>query len=341
MKIVFLVRRVDARDATYTTTPRACAAPRRGPPAGGARARDLPIDAAGRILCRARRARQSRPASPEAYLASLMGDLAEQSVVLLDAVDVLFLRGNPQVSAATADDRFGSWVLHASLALKDRGVLVVNDPSGLMRAGSKLYLMALPESARPRTLVSSDARVVKKFLKDLGGPAVLKPLEGFGGDSVFYVRKGEVANVNQYIAALKKDGPLVAQEYLSGARRGDKRLLLMDGAPLCAGGRPAVYRRTHPPDDMRNNMHAGGSRGRATLTSEDRAVIDAIGPRLREDGIYFAGVDLIDGKVIEVNVWSPGGIRNIDELYDADVASAVIADLEKKVLRPGRSVRAS
>lgn len=338
MNIAFVVRSVASLLPTYTTTHLAREAHRRGHAVFIVRARDLLLDQRGRSYARGIRAPRSFPTSTNDYLAALRSPAAFREALDMESLDVVCLRTNPHASESPSDPRFTAVALSIAEILRDRGVMVVNDPAGLLRAGSKLYLMALPEDVRPRTLVTTDERALKHFLRSLHGPAVLKPVAGYGGNSVFYVRRGEVANVNQYIAALRREGFVMAQEYLPGARRGDKRLLVLDGEPVTVDGAVAIYKRVHPRDDMRNNMHVGGKRKRATLTEAERATVRRIAPFLQADGIYLAGVDLVDGKVLEVNVWSPGGIHNCNELYGIDVARPIIDDLESRVAKRGSVV---
>src|SRR6185369_4998522 len=121
--------------------------------------------------------------------------------------------------------------------------LVINDPEGLRRAGSGMYLADLPADARARTLVSRSPARLKEFLRNLDGPAVLRALSPSGAGKVFYVRRRQKANVNQIITAITKAGYAVAQEYLHGAENGEKRVLLLAGEPVRFGDAMAVYRR--------------------------------------------------------------------------------------------------
>ena len=103
------------------------------------------------------------------------------------------------------------------------------------------------------------------------------------------------------------------------------------GAPLSVGSTVAAYKRMRPKDDIRNNMHVGGSRRRTDFTETEQRICDLLRPRLVADGLYFVGVDLVGDKILEINVYAPGGIHNINELYGVDVGTAVIRDLERKV----------
>ena len=93
----------------------------------------------------------------------------------------------------------------------------------------------------------------------------------------------------------------------------------------------AAYKRMRPKDDIRNNMHVGGARKASSLSETERRICDLIRPRLVADGLYFVGVDLVGDRILEINVYAPGGIHNINELYGVDVAEAVVKDLERKV----------
>jgi glutathione synthase len=240
---------------------------------------------------------------------------------------VVFLRNNP---AAGTEDRPNPGIDFGRL-LKRAGVLVVSDPDGLLRAGSKMYLEGFPAEIRPRTLITRSAERVHAFLKELGGPAILKPLAGFGGQNVFYVARGQSTNLNQMISAVKKDGYVIVQEYLPAVARGDKRVLLLNGEPIRQGGHVACYRRMRPKDDIRNNMHVGGHRKRASFGAAEERLCDLVRPRLVADGLYLVGLDVVGDRLLEINVHAPGGIHNINELYGVNVGEAVVVDLERWV----------
>jgi len=208
---------------------------------------------------------------------------------------------------------------------------VVNDPDGLSRAGSKMYLAGFPAELRPRTLITRSIERVRAFLRELDGAAIIKPLAGFGGQNVFYVARGQTANLPQMISTVRRDGYVIVQEFLPAVSKGDKRVLLLGGAPLRVGDTVAAYKRMRPRDDIRNNMHVGGTRRPADFTDAEQRICDLLRPRLTADGLYLVGVDLVGDKILEINVHAPGGIHNINELYDIDVGTAIIRDLERKV----------
>ena len=133
------------------------------------------------------------------------------------------------------------------------------------------------------------------------------------------------------ISTVRRDGYVIVQEFLPAVAKGDKRVLLLGGAPLRVGDTVAAYKRMRPRDDIRNNMHVGGARRRADFSEAEQRICDLLRPRLTADGLYLVGVDLVGDKILEINVYAPGGIHNINELYDIDVGTAVIRDLERKV----------
>jgi len=267
----------------------------------------------------------------EAYVKSLTGPTAIRESVRLNDFDVVFLRNNPNAGARDIENDGFNPAIDFGRRLKQAGVMVVNDPDGLTRAGSKMYLAGFPVELRPKTLVTRSLERVRAFLRELDGPAIIKPLAGFGGKNVFFVEKGQSANVAQMISTVRRDGYVIAQEYLPAVSRGDKRVLLLGGAVCTVEGTVAAYRRMRPKDDIRNNMHVGGARKRSDFTEAETRICELLRPRLVADGLYFVGVDLVGDKILEINVFAPGGIHNINELYGINVGVEVIRDLESKV----------
>lgn len=335
MRVCFVVNNVKTQRATYTTLRLAWEAAKRGHDV-----RLVGVDAFSygdddRVSAlTVRPAPRSTPSSARKYARALNGADALGEEVSLNDFDVVFLRNNPAVAAAEPGDRFNP-AIDFGRRLKRAGVMVVNDPDGLLRAGSKMYLAGFPAEIRPRTLISRNVDKIKEFLRELDGPAILKPLAGFGGQNVFYVRRGQVVNLNQMIGAVRREGYVIVQEYLPAVARGDKRVLLLRGEPIVIGRHVAAYRRMRPKDDIRNNMHVGGSRKRCDFTDAERRICELLRPRLQADGLYFVGVDIVGDKVLEINVFAPGGIHNIDDLYRANVAEQVIEDLERRVAARG------
>jgi glutathione synthase len=326
MRILFVVNQTLRLRSTYTTARLAVSAVRRGHEVAFIAVDDFSHEQEvwGRVV----EPSVGAIRDPDSLLASLRAPEAKRKDMRLSEFDVVLLRNNPHVG-----DGHGTRVnpaIELGRRLKQMGVMVLNDPDGLRRAGSKMYLAAFPAAIRPKTLVTCSANRVRAFLRELDGAAVIKPLYGYGGQNVFFIGRGETANLAQIISTVRTGGYLMVQEYVTAAARGDKRVLLLAGVPLEAGGVVAVYRRLHASDDMRNNMHMGASRRRCRLTAKERALCETIRPRLVADGLYLVGVDIAGDKILEINVFAPGGLHNMAELYGVDLADAAVVDLERR-----------
>jgi glutathione synthase len=271
--------------------------------------RDLYLDR-GQLFARARSA--SMQAVRERPIV-----LGEPEDVCLHEVDAVLVRTDPP---------FDSDYLWCTLML-DRvkaDTLVVNDPHGLRQANEKLYACYFPE-LMPRTLVTSDKAKVKRFLAEVGGKAVIKPLGGAGGEGVMTLTEGDL-NLNAIIEITTHNGKRVAmaQEFLPAVREGDKRILLLDGEPLGA------ILRIPRQDDVRSNIHVGGTVVKAEVTPQERRLVETLKPRLLQDGLYFVGVDVIGGRLTEINVTSPTGIQQMSLLDGIDYGARVIAWIEQQ-----------
>lgn len=279
------------------------------------------------------RADVRRVDDPAASHEVLVEDIAaaQREPAVLDEADVLFIRTNPARDAGRAWAHDGALAL--AYLLETRGVHVVNRPEGLRRAASKLYLHHLPESVRPKTLVSADRAALLHFVRGLDGPAVLKPLQGTRGTDVFFVRSPKDKNVRPILDALLRGGFVMAQAFVPEATEGDTRLVVMDGALLEVDGRAAAIRRVPAGDDFRSNIHAGGHAELGVVTEAMRDVVAQVGPQLTHDGIWLAGLDFIGGRIVEVNVFSTGGLRDAERFTGADFTGAVLAALEQRVAR--------
>jgi glutathione synthase len=284
---------------------------------------DEHIRAVGRRAIGKRRWRSGQP-----YLEALRGDRSVREELVVDELDALLLRENPGKDAHRPWARTAG-LLYGRLAA-ERGVLVVNDPDGLGRATSKMYLQEFPDVVRPRTLVSRDRDALRRFVEAEGGPVVLKPLVGSGGKDVFLVHPEDLANLNQIIEVISRDGFVIAQEYLPKAAEGDTRLVLMNGEPLRVNGRYCAFRRVRKGGDLRSNLSAGGELAKAVVTDEMLHVADIVRPRLLQDGMFLVGLDLVGDKLMEINVFSPGGLGSAGTFEKVDFAGAVIEALEKK-----------
>ena len=264
-----------------------------------------------RIHATVRQARMQRVAG-EAVV------LGEPEQVSLHDVDAVLIRTDPP---------FDSDYLWCTLLLervKD-DTLVVNDPHGLRLANEKLYACYFPE-LMPRTLITADKAKIKQFLDEVGGRAVIKPLDGAGGEGVLFLQSGDL-NVNAIIELRTHHGQRLAmiQEFLPAVSAGDKRIILLGGEPLGA------ILRVPQKGDVRSNIHVGGSVAAAEVTAEDRRIAETLAPRLQSDGLHFVGLDVIGGKLTEVNVTSPTGIQQMSRLDGENYCGRVLDWLQARV----------
>jgi glutathione synthase len=237
----------------------------------------------------------------------------------LAAFDAIFMRKDPPADAA---------YLYATmlLSLTDRSrTFVLNEPAGLREANEKLYALNFP-GAIPPTLVSQDLGRLKRFMAEQGGQMIVKPLDGHGGESVF-LAAAEDRNLNAILEAVTRfeSRPIMAQRYLPEIRDGDKRLIVLDGEPL------GCTLRVPRDDENRGNIHVGGNCVRAEITARDREICAMLRPRLKRDGLYFVGLDIIGNYLTEVNVTSPTGIQEIDRLNGENLEARVIDFVEQRV----------
>lgn len=265
MKIGFITNHLRTEKHTDTTVRLALAAQKAGHEVWMLGMGDFTYEPDGQIAALAHTVNGAKDyRSLERFLGELQKAESRKRVVL-STFDVVMMRADPADDAA---DR--PWANTAGLAfaemLSHMGVLVVNDPGTLMGALSKAYFQHFPESLRPRTLISRDLEQIREFVKDEGGTAVLKPLQGSGGSGVFLVRSDEAPNLTQIVEAISRDGYVVVQEYLPEAQNGDVRMFVMNGHPLQSRNKYAAFRRRPNSRDVRSNMKAGGKAEKVEVT---------------------------------------------------------------------------
>ena len=334
MRIGMVVNSVTSESPGYTTTRLGQAAVNRGHEVFVMGVADFAYDADETIRARARRVMKTQYKTPDAYLADLQGKVGRSERITVDDLDILLLRNDP-----SEDKGNRGWAQHAGIdfgriAMR-HGVIVLNDPNALAKATNKMYFQLFPEEVRPKTLITIDREEIKAFIAQLGGRAVLKPLQGSGGSGVFLVRPEDRSNTNQMIEALVRDGYVICQEYLAAAEEGDTRLFLMNGQPLRYKGRYAAFRRVRQGDDMRSNIHAGGSLAAATIGPAQLHLAEIVRPKLTQDGMFLVGLDIVGDKLMEINVFSPGGLGSAQKLEKVNFSIAVIEALERKVAYMG------
>ena len=328
MKIAFFVNDVTTEEAKYTTTRLALAAAERGDEVWYVGTGDLAYDPDDSIDARARRAYAS--SELESFLSGVVHEDNEPSRIDLGTMDVLFLRNDPgedpeqPLWTKTVGPIFGD-------LLARRGVLVVNDPVGLSKSLNKLYFQDFPSGLRPKTLVTRDRDEVSRFVEKLGGRAVMKPLQGSGGLNVFIVSPDDTANLNQMFDAITRDGYVVVQEYLEAAEGGDVRIFVMNGSVLSVDGAYAAFRRARQSSDFRSNVSVGAEAELVEVDDTMRRLVECCRPKLVDDGMFLVGLDLAGDKLLEANVFSPGGLGSAQRVTGTDFTGPVLESLDRKL----------
>lgn len=251
-----------------------------------------------------------------------------EEMLPLAGFDAIFFRANPPLDPI---------MLNFLDSVKD-DVFIVNSLQGMREANNKLYTAAFGDAHSniiPATHVSKNKEYLIQQIKESNSDKmIIKPLNGFGGSGVILIEKSAMGNINSlldfYINTSGNEGSnyVILQDYIEGAEQGDVRILILNGEPVGA------MKRVPGSDDHRSNVSAGGTVQKHTLTKVEKALCKQIGPKLVNDGLYFVGIDVIGGKLVEVNVMSPGGITYINKVFKSKIKieEKVIDFLESKVM---------
>jgi glutathione synthase len=330
MKIAFVVNDIKTEVPAYTTIRLAMAAVNRGHEAWLISIGDLAYDSDELIRARAHAAPRERYKNTETYLAGLQGPESRRERITVSDLDVLMLRNDPAQDRTSRPWAQTAGIIFGRMA-KYHGVVVLNDPDGLATAMNKSYFQLFPAEVRPTTIITRDRKEIRQFVEEQGGRAVLKPLSGSGGEGVFLLTREMLPNLNQMVEAISRDGYVIAQEYLEAAQDGDLRLFLMNGVPLRYKGRYAAFRRLRTGEDMRSNIHAGGQKAAAEITDAHLRIAEIVRPKLVKDGMFLVGLDIVGDKLMEINVFSPGGLGSARKFEKVNFAQGVVEALERKV----------
>jgi len=256
----------------------------------------------GRMMARAHSLRVQRVQGDHAHLGPIIDlDLAD--------VDVVWLRQDPPFDMGYIT------TTHLLDRLKGQ-TLVVNDPFWVRNNPEKLLVLDFPDLTPPTT-IARDLSVLRDF-KDRHGDIILKPLYGNGGAGVFRLPESDrnLNSLHELFTGMNRE-PLIAQKFLPDVAKGDKRIILVDGTPVGAINRvPAV-------GETRSNLHVGGRAEKIGLTAREHEICAAIGPRLKEMGQVFVGIDVIGGYLTEINVTSPTGIQVLARVDGVNVAARI------------------
>jgi glutathione synthase len=209
---------------------------------------------------------------------------------------------------------------------EDAGVLVVNKPSALRDVSEKAYTMWFPEFT-PETMVTRSMSDMRRFVERYGA-AVVKPMDGMGGRSIFVLRQGD-PNTGVILETLTDHDRRYAmiQRYIPEiVAGGDRRILVIDGEPF-----EHVLARIPAEGENRGNLAAGARGEGRDLTPREREICAGVGPVLRDKGILFAGLDVIGDRLTEINVTSPTGVRELDRIYGANILGGLFDAIERRL----------
>lgn len=236
----------------------------------------------------------------------------DSQTIELRSLDIILMRKDPPFDAQFL---LSTFILEQA---EREGVLVANRPRGLRDANEKLFTLHVPQCVPP-TLMTQDAGRIRDFL-DLHKDIIVKPPDGMGGHMVFRLRPGD-ANTGVILETVTARGSryAIAQRYVPAISEGDKRILVIDGEPV-----PYALARLASGGEARANLAAGGNSKGVGLSETDRWICDQVRPLLKEHGIYFAGLDVIGDRLTEINVTSPTCIRELDRIYDLDIAGQLL-----------------
>ena len=265
--------------------------------------------------------RDSRVFAPmqDLVVRDVVGDhcsLGEPVRTDLADVDVVLLRQDPPFDMAYVTSTHLLERVHPQ-------TLVVNDPAHVRNAPEKIMVTLFPD-LMPPTLITRDREAIEEF-RDEHGEIVMKPLYGNGGAAVFKTgaKDPNFGSLFDLFSTMFRE-PWVVQRFLPAVVKGDKRIILVDGEPL--GG----VNRVPAESDIRSNMVRGGAAETTQLTPREKEICDRIGPTLKERGLLFVGIDVIDGHLTEINVTSPTGLRAIKRLGGPDLSKAIWDRIEAK-----------
>lgn len=238
----------------------------------------------------------------------------------LSDLDVIIQRKDPPFDMEYV---YSTYMLELA---EEKGTLIVNKPQSLRDANEKMFTAVFPQTTPP-TLITRNADQIKAFL-DNHQDIIIKPLDMMGGSSIFRIQAGS-PNINVIIETLTDQGETytMVQKYIPDVvNTGDKRILLIDGEPT-----GYALARMPTEGETRANMAAGGKGVAVEMTERDHWLAGQIGPKLKEMGLIFVGLDVIGDYVTEINVTSPTGIREVDEQIGTDIAGLLMDAIEKKL----------
>ena len=239
--------------------------------------------------------------------------ISNKKILNLNNCKFLFIRQDPPFDMTYITS------LHL-LELLSKKVRIVNDPKGIRNAPEKILMLQFSKIIPP-TLITRSPNEIKKFSNKYSS-LIIKPLYGNGGESVFLLEKKD-KNFNQIVENFlnKSSEPFILQKFIPEVKKGDKRVLIINGIPV------AAVQRIPKNNDIRSNIHVGGTVVRTKLTKNDLKICDAIKEELIKNKLFFVGIDIIGNYLTEINVTSPTCIQEIKKLSKIDVSRKIWDEL--------------
>jgi len=246
-------------------------------------------------------------------------ELGPQQRKSLAEVDVILMRKDPPFNREFI---YSTYILEQA---EREGVLVVNKPQALRDFNEKVSATLFPQCCTP-VLVARDKNLLMDFYRE-HGDIIFKPLDGMGGTGIFRVKPGD-PNVSVIIETLTEYGgrQIMAQTFIPEITEGDKRILMINGESI-----GYALARIPSANETRGNLAAGGTAKGVELSDRDRWICDQVGPTLRENGLFFVGLDVIGDYLTEVNVTSPTCVRELDEAFGLDIAGQLMDCIEENL----------
>jgi len=246
-------------------------------------------------------------------------ELGQQQRKSLADVDVILMRKDPPFNREFI---YSTYILEQA---EREGVLVVNKPQALRDFNEKVSATLFPQCCTP-VLVARDKNLLMDFYRE-HGDIIFKPLDGMGGTGIFRVKPGD-PNVSVIIETLTEYGgrQIMAQTFIPEITEGDKRILMINGESI-----GYALARIPSANETRGNLAAGGTAKGVELSDRDRWICDQVGPTLRENGLFFVGLDVIGDYLTEVNVTSPTCVRELDEAFGLDIAGQLMDCIEENL----------
>ncbi len=235
--------------------------------------------------------------------------LGKKEKLLLDTLDFLFIRQDPPYNMSYISS------MHL-LELVNAKTRIINNPHGIRNAPEKLLMLKFPKLIPP-TIITKSKDEVSKFMAEYK-QCVVKPLYGNGGEDIFFLNKKD-KNYNQILEVFfkKNNEPFIIQKFLPEIKKGDKRIILIDGNPVGA------VKRIPKGNEIRSNIHVGGKCIKTRLSKRDLQICESIRKELIDNGLFFVGIDVIGNFLTEINVTSPTCIQEIKQLYKIDIAKII------------------